>query len=267
MHTRLIAGRVFTEADNDPKQVVTVIDQDLAQLAFPGQSAVGQRLWMRVRANDPESVEIIGVVEHERHAGLAQPGPAAAFFTDGFLNFGATTHWAIRTSGDPAGLAAAVRNAVAQVAPTTPVAQLRPLAGFVADAMAPTHFALMLIGIFAGVAALLAGVGLYGVLSTAVRQRTAEIGIRMTFGASRGSIFQLILKRGLTLSGIGVLAGVLAAVALTRVMRSQLVGVSATDPLTFIGIAAFLVGLALIACWVPASRAATVDPTVSLREE
>ena len=267
LHTRLIEGRVFTEADNDPKQVVTVIDQDLARLAFPGRRAVGERLWMRVRSNDPEPVEIIGVVEHERHEGLATPGPAAAFFTDGFAGFGAATHWALRTTGDPAALAAGVRGAVASLTADTPVAQLKSLASYVADAMAPTRFALVLIGVFAAIAAVLAAVGLYGVLSTAVRQRTAEIGIRMTFGASRGSIFQLILKRGLALSGIGVAAGIAAAALLTRVIRSQLVGVTPTDPITFIGIALFLVGLAVVACWVPASRAATVDPTVALREE
>jgi putative ABC transport system permease protein len=133
--------------------------------------------------------------------------------------------------------------------------------------MAPTRFALTLIGIFAGVAAALAAVGLYGVLSTAVRQRTAEIGIRMTFGASRNSIVQMIVGHGLRLSAAGIGIGLVGALALTRVMQSLLVGVAPTDPITFVTIAVFFLGVAALACWLPALRAGGLDPNVVLREE
>jgi ABC-type antimicrobial peptide transport system permease subunit len=156
---------------------------------------------------------------------------------------------------------------VAQVAPNVPVAQLRPMMDLVREAMAPTRFALTLIGVFAAIAAILAAVGLYGVLGTAVRQRTAEIGIRMTFGASSGNILQLILGHGLRLGALGIGLGLVGALALTRVMRSLLVGITPTDPTTFTAIALFFLGVAALACWLPARRAAALDPNVVLREE
>jgi putative ABC transport system permease protein len=133
--------------------------------------------------------------------------------------------------------------------------------------MAPTRFALLLIGVFGGIAAVLAAVGLYGVLSTAVRQRTAEIGIRMTFGAQRANIFQLILGQGLRLGVVGIVCGLAAAFFLTPVLGSLLVGVRPTDPVTYAGIAAFFVAVAAVACVAPARRAAGLDPNAALREE
>jgi putative ABC transport system permease protein len=138
---------------------------------------------------------------------------------------------------------------------------------YVEQAQAGTRFSLLLIGVFAVMAALLAGVGLYGVLSTLVRQRTAEIGVRMALGAAPGSIFQLVVGQGLRLSAGGILLGLAAAFALTRVMASMLVGVKATDPPTFAAVAALFLAIAALACWIPARRAAGLDPTQALREE
>jgi predicted permease len=267
MHTRLLEGRTFTDADNAPDRTVVIIDRVLAAKAFPGQSAVGQRLYVRSRANDPEWVDVIGVVEHERRESLAAPGPEAMFFANGYFNHAAANTWLVRTDGDPVALAPAVRRAVSEYAPSAVVARVQPFNAVVDKAMAPTRFALLLIGVFGAVAAVLAAVGLYGVLSTAVRQRTAEIGIRMTFGAQRGSIFQLILRHGLTLSTIGVACGFAAALLLTPVLSSLLVGVTATDPLTYLGIALFFTVVAMGSCLAPARRAAALDPNVALREE
>jgi putative ABC transport system permease protein len=137
----------------------------------------------------------------------------------------------------------------------------------VEKAQSSTRFSLLLIGVFAVIAALLAGVGLYGVLATVVRQRTAEIGVRMTLGARPGNIFQLVVGQGLRLTAIGVAAGLIAAFALTRGMTTMLVGVKATDPATFVTMAAVFFAIAGMASWLPAWRAASLDPTAALREE
>jgi len=267
LRTRLLDGRTFTEDDNDPQRTVAIVDRLLAAKAFPGRSAVGQRLLVRVRGNDPEWVQVVGVVEHQRHASLATPGREAMFFTDGFFGHGGATRWAIRSRGDPLALAAAVRREVAAYAPSVPVADLQPMQALLTQAMAPTRFALTLIGIFAAIAAVLAAVGLYSVLATAVRQRTAEIGIRLTFGAEAPGIFRLIVGQGLRLSGLGIVVGLIAAFGLTRAMGSLLVGVRPTDPLTFGTIALLFLAVAAAASWVPARRAAQLDPAEALREE
>jgi putative ABC transport system permease protein len=134
-------------------------------------------------------------------------------------------------------------------------------------AQAGTRFALLLIGVFAGIAAVLAAVGLYGVLATFVRQRTAEIGVRMALGAAPSRIFSLVVGQGLWLSATGIGIGVIAAAVVTRVMASMLVGVKATDPTTFVAIVLFFFMIAAVACWIPAWRASSLDPTVALREE
>jgi putative ABC transport system permease protein len=173
----------------------------------------------------------------------------------------------VRTSGDPSRLAAAARNEVVRLDATLPVGELQPMSAFVDKAMAPTRFALVMIGIFAGVAAILAAVGLYGVLSTVVRQRTAEIGVRMVFGAPRRSIVNLIVGQGLRLSIAGVVLGILGAMAMTRVIASMLVEVKPTDPMTFVMMSLLFCAIAAAASWLPARRAAALDPSVALREE
>jgi putative ABC transport system permease protein len=267
MRTRLIEGRTFTDADNTPDAKVIVIDQRLAARAFPNQSAVGKRLLSRVRTDEPELYEVIGVVAHQRHNSLAADGREAIFFTDGYLGSGAANRWVVRTDGDPTALAAAVRAEVARLSPLVAVAEVQPMFAFVERARAQTRFALVLIGIFAGIAVILAAVGLYGVLSTVVRQRTAEIGVRMALGATPSVIFRSMVGQGLRLSGIGIGVGLTVAFALTRVMTSMLVGVTPTDPLTFVTIAALFFGDAAVASYLPARRAAGLDPTIALRDE
>ena len=267
LRTRLLDGRTFTEDDNAPGRSLIIVDRVLAQKAFPGRSAVGQRLFVRVRSNEPEWLEIVGVVEHQRHSSLATEGRETIFVTDGFFGHGAAQRWALRSTGNPAALGPTVRAEVARFAPSIPVAELQPMRAFVTAAMAPTRFALVLIGIFAGTAAILAAVGLYGVLSTAVRQRTAEIGVRMTFGAAPANIFRLIIGHGLRLSAVGIAGGLVASFALTRVMRTLLVGVRPTDPATFAAIAVLFLAVAAFASWLPARRATRVDPMVALRTE
>ena len=267
MHTPLLAGRTFTEADNAPDRNLVVVDQFLAAKAFPHESAIGKRILIRVRSPEPEWVEIIGVVAHQRDSSLAEAGREQIYFTDGFVGHAAATRWAVRTSGDPAKLAGAVRAAIAKLGGQMLIIELQPMDLWVERAQAATRFSFLLIGIFAVIAALLAGVGLYGVLSTAVRQRTAEIGVRMALGAVPRSIFNLVVGQGLTLSAVGIAIGLAVAFGLTRLITSMLVGVEATDPMTFLAVAVLFFLVASAASWIPARRAAALDPTEALRDE
>ena len=182
------------------------------------------------------------------------------------MGFAVANRWAVRTSGDPSALAQGVRAAVAELNPRAGVIEIQPMTAYLDQARAQTTFALVLIGIFAGVALVLAAVGLYSVLSTVVRQRTAEIGVRMAFGAENGSIFKMMVGQGLWLSAAGIVAGAGAAILLTRAMRSMLVGVEPTDPATFLVMTAAFLAIAAIACAVPALRAARLDPMVALKD-
>ncbi|MGH9314179.1 MAG: ABC transporter permease [Vicinamibacterales bacterium] len=265
MRTPLLFGRTFTEADNDPKRNLVVVDPVLAAKAFPNQPAVGKRILIRIRTPEPEWVEIIGVVGHQRVTSLADPGREQVYFAEGFLGFGAN-RWAVRTAGDPSEIAGAVRAAIAQVDPQFLVTELQPMDTLVWRAQAGTRFSLMLIGVFAVMAALLVSVGLYGVLSTVVRQRTAEIGVRMALGASPGRILRFVVSHGLRLSAAGIFVGLLAALALTRGMTTMLVGVRPTDPVTFGAMGAVFFLIAAVSSWLPARRAAGLDPTAALRE-
>jgi putative ABC transport system permease protein len=267
LRTPLVAGRTFTEEDNRPDAALVVIDERFAEKAFPNESPVGKRFLARVRTDEPEWFEVIGVVHHQRHVSLAADSRETMFMTDAVGGFARANRWIVRTDGSPERLIPAVRAAVANLDPLQPIADVQPMSVLVDRAAAPTRFALVLIGVFAGIAALLAAIGLYGVLATMVRQRTPEIGVRMAFGARRTSIVQLVLGEGLVLSAAGLGIGLFAAFALTRVMRSMLVGVAPTDPLTFAAMAVLFVVVATAACAGPALRAARLQPTAALREE
>jgi putative ABC transport system permease protein len=267
MRTPLIEGRTFTDADNAPERNLVVVDQTLAAKAFPGQSAVGKRILIRIRTPQPEWVEIVGVVAHQRQTELADAGREQVYFTDGFLNHGVVGWWAVRTAGAPGQYTEAIRREIGNVDRTLLITELQPMDALVTKAQAGTRFSLLLIAVFAAVATLLAAVGLYGVLSTVVRQRTAEIGVRMALGAAPSSIFQLVVGHGLRLSMAGIGVGLIAAAALTRIMNSMHIGVKPTDPLTYAAIAALFLVIASAGSWLPARRAAGLQPASALREE
>ena len=265
--TPIIAGRAFTDEDNRPDVRVIIIDDMMAARLFPDGNAVGQRMLARVTTNEPETFDVIGVSRHQRHTTMMNDGEEAMFFTDGYGQFGAAFRWAVRTSGDPNTMAATVRNAMTQQDARLLLTELRPWITYVDEAIAPTRFALILIATFAAVAAILAMIGLYGVLATTVRQRTTEIGVRMAFGATSRSILSLVIGQGMRLSVLGIVLGIVAAIALTRVMASLLVGVTATDPATYVTMAVAFTVVAIFAAWIPARRAAALNPNVALRDE
>ncbi|HKR10411.1 MAG TPA: ABC transporter permease [Pyrinomonadaceae bacterium] len=267
MGNKLIAGRFFTQDDNNPDRNLIIVDEALAAKAFPGESAVGKRILYRVRTPEAQWGEIIGVVGHQRNTSLIEPGREQLYITDGYVNHQAASWWAIRTDGDPTALAGTVREVVKRSGPNSFINQLQPMDVFVVEAQAQTRFSLMLIGVFSSIAALLAAVGLYGVLATSVRQRTAEIGLRMALGAAPSRIFRLMVGKGLYLSAIGIAIGLFAAFWLTSILATMLVEIKPTDPVTFIAIAGLFLVIAVAASLLPAIRAAGLDPTTALRNE
>ena len=264
---RLLAGRTFTDADNAPRPRVIIVDDILAAKAFPRENAVGKRLLCRIRTPEAEFFEVIGVVQHQRHESLAVDGHEGAYVTDGYFGYGAAARYAIRTQGDPMQLAPLVRTEIARFDKRLAVSEIQPMTFYVNRAQAQTRFALVLIALFAAIAAVLAAVGLYGVLASAVRQRTAEIGVRIALGAAPATIFGTVVGQGLRLSLVGIAVGLAASFALTRVMASMLVGVKPTDPATFAAMALVFLTVAAFASWLPARRAAALDPSNALREE
>jgi putative ABC transport system permease protein len=267
MGTRLIAGRTFTQEDSTPDRNMLIVDQALAAKAFPNESAVGKRILFRVRTQEAQWGEIIGVVAHQRNTSLIEAGREQLYVTDGYVNHGAASWWAVRTDGDPGALGGSVRSVIQGMGKETFINQMQPMDSLVTAAQAQTRFSLLLIGVFSTIAALLAGVGLYGVLATSVRQRTAEIGVRMALGAAPSRIFRLMVCKGLYLSAIGIGIGLLGSFAFTRVLASMLVAVRPTDPVTFVSVAVVFLVIAVMASWLPALRAAGLDPTTALRNE
>jgi putative ABC transport system permease protein len=264
--TSLVAGRTFTDADNATNARLIIIDEQIAARIFPGESPIGRTMLSRVITPEAEVFEVIGVVRHQRHRSLSGESADGMFFTVGYFGGGAV-NWAVRTTGEPALLIGQVRAAIAEIDPRATLAQIRPMRELADGAMAPMRFATALLAGFAAIALLLAAVGLYGVLSTLVRQRTAEIGMRMVLGAKRSGVFTLVIREGLKLCAIGIAAGLALSLGLAQFIESQLVNVRPTDPWTFLTIPVVFTAVAVIACLLPASRAARLDPAVALRED
>ena len=266
LRTRLIEGRTFTGNDNAPGRNVAVVDESLAAKAFPHRSAIGKRVF--VNLPNPVWLEVVGVVAHQRQASLADAGREQIYVTDGFFGIGISRHWALRTAGDPTKYGDTVRAEMVKFAPgRLAVTEMQTMDTTVDRAESGTRFQFLLMSVFAAIAALLAAVGLYGVVSSVVRQRMPEIGVRMALGATPSGIFKMVVGRGLLLSAVGVAGGFTAALVLTRVMSSMLVGVTATDPATFAAMIALFFLIAAVASWAPARRAAALDPNRTLRLE
>lgn len=267
LRTPLVAGRTFTEDDNLPGRSNVIVDEALARKAFPGQSAVGRRILIRLRSPQPEWVQIVGVVAHQHQGSLTEMGREQIYFTDAFLSSGVVRTWALRTALDPAQYENQVRATIRGLDRNLVITDMASADEIVHAAEAGTRFSLWLIAVFAVIAGTLAGVGLYGVLSTAVSQRTPEIGVRMALGAERSQIVRLVVFAGMRLALVGMLAGLLLAVALGKLIEAMLVGVRPTDPATFSGTFVLFLVIAAMASWFPARRAAAMDPKTALHEQ
>jgi putative ABC transport system permease protein len=261
--THLLKGRVFTDRDVASAPSVFVINETLARRFWPNEDPLGKRI--RYNNTDPWG-EIVGVVEDVKYDGL-HLGSTSHLFEPYQQNAWSFLVITIRSKLDQSTLLTAVQREVKALDPNLPVSNVRMMHEVVAQSLAARRFVLLLFSLFAGLALLLATVGLYGVLTASVSQRTRELGVRIALGATARDISRLILGQGLRLVLSGIVIGLISAFALQRVIGKLLFGVSPTDPLTFIVISLLLIAVALLACWTPARRATKVDPLTALRSE
>jgi putative ABC transport system permease protein len=261
----LVKGRNFTEKEATEVSHVVIINEALARDYFPNEDPIGKRVKIEMMQN-PAPCEIIGVVGDVKHTGLDVEPRAMSYWPHPELAYSAMTIVA-RTDGDPLSYTAAVRSEVQAIDKDQPIADVRSMDQWLSDSVARSRFIALLLSLFAAVALLLAAVGIYGVMSYSVTQRTHEIGIRMALGANPGSVMRMIIGQGMKLAFVGLAAGLVASFAAARALASLLYGISATDPATFALISVLLGVVALAACAVPARRATKVDPMIALRYE
>jgi putative ABC transport system permease protein len=268
MHIPLRRGRFLNERDRAQEPVAVLISESLAKRRFPGLDPIGQRVRMGPdieRPNAPWRI-IVGVVGDVRQLSLGV-AETDAFYTTNWAWTGNVQSVIVRTHGDADALAPAVRSAIWSIDKDVPITRIATMQSLVAGSEAERRFALMLFEVFALVGLILAATGIYGVLSGSVAERTREIGVRSALGASRSSILALIIRQGVTLTGIGIALGLVGALAASQALIALLFGVSRLDPITYAGVIGLLFGVSLIACSLPAWRAAQVDPSITLRAE
>jgi len=263
MGIRLVKGRLFTELDGPDSPAAVIITEDMARRFFPEEEPLGKQIGSGARG---PWREIVGVVADVKHFGLEQDARPTMYLAHSqFPARGMAL--TVRTTSTPAALAAAVRDGVAVLDGDIPVSNVRTMEEIISASVASPRFTLALLATFAGLALLLAAVGVYGIVSYSVTQRTHEIGLRIALGAHTVDVVKLVVGQAAILAVAGVSAGVAGALAVTRLMETLLFGVSATDPVILIVIALLLFGVALTASFIPARRAAKVDPMIALRRE
>ncbi|HEY7306529.1 MAG TPA: ABC transporter permease [Bryobacteraceae bacterium] len=274
----LLRGRLMNERDLTNSARILVINQAMAKKYWPKEDPVGQVITigkgLGPQFDDPPR-QIVGIVGNVRETGIGDSDVGVMYIPQSQVPEGLTqlannvlpTSWCIRSSMDPNSLRVAVQKEFQAVDGQMPISKVRPMEEVIAQGVSRQHFNMLLLSIFAGIALILAAIGIYGLMSYAVEQQTQELGIRMALGADRGRVLKLILRQGMTPAGIGVLAGLAVALGITRVLASLLYGVKAYDPATFTIVAVILSVVALLATYIPARRAMNVDPVVALRDE
>jgi predicted permease len=265
--TPLLRGRDFLETDTAESMPVAIVNAAMEKKYWPGQGAIGKQV-------GPGSTRfplltIVGVVPDVKHISIREEATPEMYvlYTQKPWPSMLNMRVALRTKGDPASMTESVRQAIHSLDPNLPLAKVATLTTLVDDSVSQPRFSMFLLGSFGVLAVLLASIGMYGVISYSVMQRTQEIGIRMALGAERRNVFGMVLGQGARLAGLGIVIGLAAALGVTRTMASFLYGVQPTDPLTFAAVSLLLVGIALLACYLPARRATRVDPMVALRHE
>jgi putative ABC transport system permease protein len=268
---RIVAGRAFTPQDDQDHPGVAIVNEAFARQFFPNENAIGRRIkpsppariWDNQRLT---SFEIVGIVRNVKSSGLnAETDPA--YYLPASQAPLADMTILVRTSGDPVAIVPGLRQAVWAIDPNQPIATVKTMEQIVSDSIAQPRLNMALMGLFGALALVLAAVGIYGLLSYAVTQRTQEMGIRMALGAQVSDVLGLVLKQGMMLALIGEAIGLAGAFALTRLIRGLLFGVTPTDATTFIAVVGVLTTIALLACYLPARRATKVDPLKALRYE
>jgi predicted permease len=270
MRIPLHSGRVFTERDTADSPAVVVIDETLADKYFGGQSPLGKRISFQVgfQAGAPRLIlaEIVGVVGHVKHWSIEQENPVQYYLSERQLPV-SSMYFVVRSARDPSQYAASIREAIRRVDPNLPVFKVTDMEAVVANSMVQRRLSTVLLSAFASIALLLAIVGLYGVMSYAVAQRTREIGIRMAIGAVQVNVLRMILRQGMLLVAAGIAIGLAGAFAATKLMANLVFGITTTDPWTYVAVSSILAALAVAALLIPSYRAAKVDPIIALRYE
>jgi predicted permease len=261
-------GRVFNDRDVEGAPLVMIVNQALARRDFPNEDPVGKRINLGNNTPDGQPVwwEIVGVAGNVRNMELKDEA-VPEFYLSSLQDTFANMFVLIRSSIEPSAVVPALRSAVEEVDRTAAVSDVKTMEHIVNEAVTQPRFNFFLVGLFSSIALLLSAAGIYGVTAYSVSQRTQEFGIRMALGAQAGDVLKMILRQGMGLIAAGIGIGLLAAFGLTRLLRTLLFGVSATDPLTFVAITLLLTVVALVACYIPARRATKVDPLVALRYE
>jgi len=269
MGIQLLQGRGFSAQDTADAPAAALINETMARRFWPEQDPTGKRITSgSLTSTDPDDwITVIGVVKDVRQFELVADPKPQMYLSYAQAGFFAPSDLVVSTAVEPLSLAATVRRTVWEVDRDQPVSKIRTMEEIVSQSVARQRFSMLLLGIFAALALVLAAVGIYGVMSYSVAQRTREFGIRMALGAQRSDVLKLAVGQGLKLVLIGIVIGLAAAFVLTRVMSSLLFGVSATDPATFIIISLVLIGVAVVASFIPARRATKIDPMVALRYE
>jgi putative ABC transport system permease protein len=265
MQIPLKRGRLFTEQEAREERHVVIVNETFVQKNLLGQDPLGKRVTIAMKDTNVPT-EIIGVVGDTKHLGLDTETEAMAYWPQPELVYLGMT-FVIRTQGQPTSIAPAARDVIRTLDPEQPIGEVSTMEGLLSKSIARSRFNTILLAIFSLVAMVMAAVGIYGVMSYSVQQRTHEIGLRMALGAQQSDVLRLIVKQGVMLGLIGVAAGLLAAFGLTRLIVSLLFEVPATDTRTFAAVAVGLFLVTLIACYIPARRATKVDPLVALRYE
>ena len=264
----LRAGRFFDDRDVKGGQPVVIIDENLALLDFPGEDPIGKHINCKVSRSTPNmSYQIVGVVGGAKYWYLSHEPLPHMYYSYLQENWSSMSLQVLAQSGDPMKLAGPIRAELAAIDKDQPIHSFKPLEATVSELVAPQRFTTLLLTGFASLAALLAAIGIYGVMSYAVTQRTREIGVRMALGAQAGDVLRVVMTQGMILVGAGVAIGLGASYALTRFISDLLFGIEPTDPVTLVAITLLLAAVALVACFIPARRATKIDPIASLRVE